>query len=208
MQPNSNTSQILNPQSPIPLYRQLADILIAKIRAGEYKEKGKIPSEHQLSKAYGIGRPTARQATDLLIRKGLLVRKRGAGTFVCSPRKEVDLFSLGGTLSAFHRKGIQVSTELLSKVKRLVVAESDGNPFSAQEAFFFSRLSRVGKEPVLLEDIYMNPSIFMGMDRIDLHDRSLSQIVEEQFFLKPTGGKQTFRIIYPDQLRAHPLSVN
>ncbi|MBW2575327.1 MAG: GntR family transcriptional regulator, partial [Deltaproteobacteria bacterium] len=70
---------MLNSKSPIPLYRQLADILLIKIRSGEYTSGSRIPSENSLSASYGIGRPTARQATDLLVRKRILVRKRGSG---------------------------------------------------------------------------------------------------------------------------------
>ena len=61
---------MLNHQSPLPLYRQLADLLAAKMRSGEYRPGDRIPSEHDLADTYGIGRPTARQAVDVLVRKG------------------------------------------------------------------------------------------------------------------------------------------
>ena len=43
---------VLNPGSPVPLYYQLANILIDKIRSGEYPEETRIPSENELSKEY------------------------------------------------------------------------------------------------------------------------------------------------------------
>ena len=55
---------MLNPDSPVPLYHQLAEVLLDKIRAGDYPAGSRIPSEHQLAATYGIGRPTARQAVD------------------------------------------------------------------------------------------------------------------------------------------------
>ncbi|MEJ2039830.1 MAG: GntR family transcriptional regulator, partial [Desulfosarcinaceae bacterium] len=88
---------MLNPQSPIPLYRQLADLLHAQVRAGDYPPGSRVPSEHQLAAAHAIGRPTVRQAIDLLVRKGVLRRRRGSGTYVCEPQQEVDLFNLDGT---------------------------------------------------------------------------------------------------------------
>ena len=104
---------MLNIKSPVPLYHQLADILSEKIRVGEYPEGSRIPSEHQLAAECGIGRPTARQATDLLVRKGLLVRKRGSGTYVNKAREEVDVLSLAGTLSSFQKKGRSFSSRIL-----------------------------------------------------------------------------------------------
>jgi len=96
---------MLNSRSPIPLYRQLTDILLSKIRSGEYPQGERIPSEHELAETFGIGRPTARQATEQLVRNGILIRKRGSGTFVQSEQKEVDLFSFAGTMASFHKKG-------------------------------------------------------------------------------------------------------
>ena len=67
----------LNADSPIPLYRQLATVLLARIRDGEYPLGSKIPAEPELSRRFGIGRPTVRQATDLLIRRRCIERRRG-----------------------------------------------------------------------------------------------------------------------------------
>lgn len=184
----------LNPQSPIPLYRQLAQVLMTRIRSGEYVPGKPIPSEHALAQEYGIGRPTARQATDWLVRRRLLVRKRGSGTFVCDNAKEIDLFSLAGTLTAFQKKGIAVQSRIMDGARLIQVPSSEDNPFSGREAFFISRLSSVEKTPVLLEDMYLHPEVFPGIDAVDLNDRSLSQIAEEFYFLRPKGGKQTFQI--------------
>ncbi len=197
----------LNPQSPIPLYRQLADVLMARIRSGEYAPGTPIPSEHKLAQQYGIGRPTARQATDLLVRRQLLLRKRGAGTFVREDSREVDLFSLAGTLSAFQRKGISIESHILEPTRLITVKSNRENPFWRKKAFFFSRLSRVEKTPVLLEDIYLDAELFAGIDAIDLKDRSLSQIVEELYYLKPRGGKQNFRIGTLEGTRRSHLQV-
>jgi GntR family transcriptional regulator len=199
---------MLNLQSPIPLYRQLADLIMAKIRAGEYAPGSRIPSEHSLADQYGIGRPTARQATDWLVRKRILDRRRGSGTYVRTPQDEIDLFSLAGTLSAFQKKGISIAIQILQGTRLMDVAGDAENPFSGHKAFFLSRLSLVGQVPVLLEDIYLLPELFQGIDRIDLKGRSLSQIVDELYYLRPTGGKQNFRIGYLKGQKAKALDVS
>lgn len=186
--------RMLNTQSPLPLYRQLADILLAKIRSGEYSPGYRIPSENSLAAQYNIGRPTARQATDLLVRKRLLIRRRGSGTFVCEQQKEVDLFSLDGTISSFQRKGISVNIHIKKKIRLKLIGDDPENPFSNKKAYFFSRLSSIEKIPVLIEDIYLHETLFFGIDLIDLSNRSLSQIVDEHYYMKPYGGKQNFRI--------------
>jgi len=198
---------MLNSRSPIPLYHQLADIILAKIRSEKYPLGSRIPSENSLAARYSIGRPTARQATDLLVRKRILIRRRGSGTFVCEKQKEVDLFSLAGTISSFHKKGISITTRILHKTRLKLIEDDPENPFANKKAYFFSRLSRVEKAPVLIEDIYLHSALFSGIDQIDLAGRSLSQIVDEHYYMHPSGGKQNFRIGYLTGKRALKLDV-
>ncbi len=184
----------LNSQSPIPLYRQLADILAARIRCGQYPVGQRIPSEHLLAETFGIGRPTVRQATDFLVRKGLLVRKRGAGTFVRAAQNDIDLFSLGGTLSAFEKEGIAVSTMMPEPVRLMRVPLCDGHPFSERTAFFYRRISSVDLQPVLLEEMYLDPTFLPGLDAMALAGKSISTIVADTYHLTPSSGRQAFTV--------------
>ncbi|NNG01904.1 MAG: GntR family transcriptional regulator [Desulfobacteraceae bacterium] len=199
---------MLNHQSPIPLYHQLADLLITRIRSGEYAVGGRIPSENVLAETHGIGRPTVRQAIDLLVRKGLVAKKRGAGTYVQSDEHEADILSLAGTTSAFSSKGITVEMTILTPTAITPIGEDPDNPFSGREAFRLSRLSSVDRSPVLVEDIYLDPVIFPGIDKIDLNGLSLARVVKEQFYMEPAGGRQTFRIGYVPVERAKVLGIS
>ena len=199
---------MLNPSSPLPLYHQLAEILLSRIRSGQYPQGGRIPSEHQLAATYGIGRPTVRQAVELLVRRRWLKRRRGSGTYVCEKPKEVDLFSLDGTHSSFQRQGLSISTHVLAPMQRKPVEPAEGNPFSGREAYCFSRLTRAASAPVLVENMFFDMVVFTGIDNIEVTDRSLSEIVEEHYYLRPVQGKQNFRIGYPDSLIASAMEVD
>ncbi|MEE8400050.1 MAG: GntR family transcriptional regulator [Desulfobacterales bacterium] len=199
---------MLNPQSPIPLYHQLADLLLSRIRSGDYPDGSKIPSETELARTYGIGRPTARQATDQLVQKRLLVRKRGSGTYVRQTKKDVDLFSFAGTIASFHKQGITLTTRILEKIRLKAVRNDTENPFANGKAYVFSRLSLVEGTPVLVEDFYLHEALFPGIDRIDMADQSLSRIVNEQYYMRPEGGKQNFRIGHVSGRRAIQLEVS
>ena len=190
---------MINRESPLPLYHQLAELLLDRIQSGTYKPGNKIPSENQLAEKYGIGRPTVRQAVDCLIRKNLLYRKRGSGTYVSEPSEKIDLFSLGGTIASF-RKSIQPpKVTLLDGPYLLTVAGKSSNPFNGSEAIFISRRTTVKNIPVLIEDIYLHPTLFSGLEHVDLQDTSLSQLVEEQFHFTLAKGTQHFKISYPDK---------
>ena len=68
--------------SPIPLYHQLKLAIKKKIKNGEFKVGERIPTEQELCDLYGISRTPVRQALQELVYEGLLVRRRGRGTFV------------------------------------------------------------------------------------------------------------------------------
>jgi DNA-binding GntR family transcriptional regulator len=72
-------------QAP-PKYVQMADNLRDRIRRGELRPGDEVPSERQLAAEWGVARPTATKALDVLRREGLLAGRRGAGTFVTEPR--------------------------------------------------------------------------------------------------------------------------
>jgi len=188
---------MLNPGSPLPLYQQLAEQLSRDIASGSFAPGARLPSEPELARRHSIGRPTVRQATELLVQRGLIERRRGSGTFVRSAPRRVDLFSLGGTLSSFREGGLELKTKLLGKVSERRVPADPENPFSERRAFTLTRLSSVAKKPVLLERLYFDAEIFVGLDQLPLAGASLSRVVEERYYLKPTHAEQSFRVDLP-----------
>lgn len=69
-------------ESPLPAYFQIARDLRRRISSGEWKPNDQLPTELELSEQYGVSRMTLRQALNELQKDNLLLRRRGAGTFV------------------------------------------------------------------------------------------------------------------------------
>jgi GntR family transcriptional regulator len=179
--------------SPLPLYFQLARDIQEMIDSGELERGERVPSEISLSESYRIGRPTVRQALDLLQRKGLVLKRKGSGTFVREVPKAVSLFSLAGTSAAFMREGIKVKRNLIRELE-LIVPEDISNPLKGLKVYHLSRLNTVEGSPVLLEEIFMNSDIFKGIEKFDLGKNSLSAVIENEFYMKPEGGRQSFGV--------------
>ena len=67
------------------LTQRIADALSRQIlETGEYGPGQKIPSENELSEKFGVSRTTLREAIKTLSAGGLLVVRRGSGTYVAS----------------------------------------------------------------------------------------------------------------------------
>ena len=64
------------------LYEETACRMIKKIDAGEWQIGQKLPGELELSRLYGVGRSTVREALNLLLEKGMIIKKNGSGSYV------------------------------------------------------------------------------------------------------------------------------
>ena len=89
-----------------PIYRVVADALIERIDNGDLLPGSRCPSERQLASEYRISRMTARAAVNLLVQRGYVERKNGSGTFVASPKIELDLSTVAGFSDRVLRHGI------------------------------------------------------------------------------------------------------
>ena len=65
-----------------PLYYQLAALLREQIHEQELQSGDKLPSERELMQRYGLSRNTVRQALDMLVNEGLVLRSHGTGTYI------------------------------------------------------------------------------------------------------------------------------
>ena len=71
---------VVNRSSPVPLYYQVAEQLERAIFDGKLLPGDRIANEVSLAGELGLSRPTMRQAIQLLVDKGMLVRMRDVGT--------------------------------------------------------------------------------------------------------------------------------
>lgn len=69
---------------PQPLYPQIADRL--REEAAALPPGQRFPSENELAARLGVSRPTVRQALEVLVREGRLVKVKGSGAFTAQPK--------------------------------------------------------------------------------------------------------------------------
>jgi DNA-binding transcriptional MocR family regulator len=118
---------MIDPSARRPLYRQLADDLHQRITAGQFPPGPLLPSEPDLGHEYQVGQHTIRAALDLLVHRGLVIKRHGARTRVRdTPVMSVAQYPPG------HRVGARPATdaeraehELPPGAWILVVVEAD-----------------------------------------------------------------------------------
>lgn len=65
-----------------PLADQAAELLLERIRSGEWTLGAKLPGETTLAPQLGVGRSTVREAIRQLAGRGVLATRQGSGVFV------------------------------------------------------------------------------------------------------------------------------
>jgi len=87
------------PQSSTTKYAFLKSELLRRMEAGEFAADGCIPSENELSRAYGVSVMTVRRALSDLVHEEKIIRVRGKGSFVlqksCPPTAKPNTVTAG-----------------------------------------------------------------------------------------------------------------
>lgn len=68
----------------VPLSEQAAELLLARVRSGEWPLGGQLPAESVLAPQLGVGRSTLREAIRQLSGRGVVEARQGAGVFVAA----------------------------------------------------------------------------------------------------------------------------
>jgi GntR family transcriptional regulator len=72
----------LDPRSDRPLALQLADVLRAEIQEGVRRPGSQLPTEAEFQHDYEVSRTTIRSALSMLVAEGLVVTRKGFGSYV------------------------------------------------------------------------------------------------------------------------------
>ncbi|MDU0349124.1 GntR family transcriptional regulator [Actinomyces sp. MRS3W] len=151
-----------------PLYAQIADSLAALILDGPLPPGTRIEDEVSMAKRLEVSRPTARQALQSLADRGLISRRRGAGTIVASPhvRRPMELSSLLSDLTA---AGHQVETKLVEYETR-PASEEEAAQLEVDPGTEITRLRRLRSadgEPIALMDNLIPASIAPSREELE-----------------------------------------
>lgn len=150
----------LDKGSPIPVYYQLKNIILQKIKNGEYPPDTLIPSERELGEALGISRMTVRQALNQLVSEGALTRQKGKGTFVC--RTKFEQRNIMSFSAIVRERGLEPATHLLDFKKDLQYPEIN-NMLAIDETktfYYIKRLRLAGSMPVGIEEVYLPQTLY------------------------------------------------
>lgn len=151
--------KVMNRNSVVPMYQQIADDLKSKIMSGEIAENTKLMSEDELEQNYGASRITVRRAISILADEELVAKKQGIGTFVTvkklnrilsnKPLSFTEMCAAEGKTAAARI----ITVEQIAATKYLAKNLTCVN--KGDKLIRLYRLRLCDGEPVMLEDTFL-----------------------------------------------------
>ncbi|MDY5211509.1 GntR family transcriptional regulator [Intestinibacter sp.] len=201
---------MINKNSPLPLYFQLQNKLLEKIKDGTYPPNKALPTEHELIQNYEVSRTTVRQAIDNLVKEGYIEKRRGVGTFVVE-REKLNSWDLGNLKSfeeAFKESNHDIRTEEIS-IKCIKLDNTLKNIFSSEEkeVYELERLRFIDERPAMCITTYVPASIFSNIDKYDFSSVSLYKTMSEEYKINIYYADKEFRVIAAGKEDAQKLKL-
>jgi GntR family transcriptional regulator len=196
----------------LPVYHQIRRAIRYWVLDKRYPSNSRIPPENELATQFNVNRMTVRQALSSLVREGLLIRKRGEGTFVTSDEELIRGMGL---------KHISLTGELLlplMKSKTLTVKKTEVEPLPLiREKLELSKeethVVRIVRDRLVPEGFrvftknYLPVEIGRKISEKQLLKKPLLKIMEDDLKINFIEAFQTIEASFADEEAAAHLGI-
>lgn len=196
--------------SHTPYYIQLISVIKDIIDAEGLQPGDQLPSEPELCNTYAVSRTVVRQALRELEVEGVVVRHKGKGTFVAEPKINESLVQ---KLTGFYQDMVERGHTPTTQVLELEIIPASGllatqlEIREGSEVFALERLRFIDSEPMLLVKAYLPYHLCKGIEKTDLAQLSLYDILEKEYGLSIARGRRTIEAVAATERQAELLSI-
>lgn len=201
----------LDRESTLPLYHQVKQILLARVRADDLGPGARVPGDNELCRSLGVSRSVVRQALAELEVEGVVVRVKGRGTYVAPPRTAEHLVA---RLTGLHEEMTARGVSVTSTVRRQEVVPADDVVAAALEVevgtpvLVLERLRHVGGEPWVLTTTHLPTDVAPDLAQEDFTEQSLYGVLESRYGVRLTHGRRSVEAVPASEEAARLLGVS
>lgn len=166
--------------SQLATYQRIANDLRAAIERGDYGATGKLPSEAELCRTYGVARGTVRQAFSHLRAIGVITSRRGVRRQIQQQQEQQPM----SELLSFSRWARGIGQNPSSRTLSMdtvpafdTVAEQLGVK-NGDSVFHVHRVRLLDSQPVMIESTYYPAYMADWIAQSDLDTESISDRLE------------------------------
>ena len=184
-------------------YQIIAKDIQKKIEQGEFSPGEQLPQEIEMCKHYNASRITIREAMNQLVLLGLIIKRRGSGTFVKNVAEDMqnkDAFPKSSQFNGFTRDcaKFKVSSDIhnfsVINPPPEIAEQLKISPNSF--TYYICRTRFIDNKPVVVEYTYMPIDIISGIT-LDIVSGSIYDYIEHKLNLKIKSAHRTARASMP-----------
>lgn len=159
-----------------------------KILSGVYPVNSRLPFERDLCEMYQASKMTVKKALDILVADGLIIKRRGSGTYVKDLSQDaLNRISIGkqflGTMANYADQ--KVTSKILHFEVIMPPKEVADKLNISEDSFVYdiARIRYVNNHALAVEQMYMPLDLIVGLKRKHLQN-SIYRYIEENLNLK------------------------
>lgn len=161
---------------PSPKYLEIQNLLLQRIKNGDYQEGQLIPKEVDLAEQLNVSRPTVRHAIRNLVQAGYLERRKKRGTIVTQTKiKQQFTHVIESYNTEIQNNGLVAKTQVLNfsteKASDEVTEALTIKPNT--EVYKLVRLRSADNKPVVFVVTYLPIAQLSDLQKIDFTHHSL-----------------------------------
>jgi len=197
-------------ESHVPYYAQLINLLKEQFDQKVWSPGDQIPGEPELCREYGVSRTVVRQTLSELEQDGLIVRRKGRGTFVAIPKISE---GLAQKLTGFYQDMVARGFKPVTQVLRHEVVEANEKVAGHLEIpvgtriVDIKRLRSVNDVPIQVVTSYIPYQFCPKLAEVDLTNRSLYDFLEQECGLFIARGRRFIEAVAANETDAKLLQV-
>ncbi len=161
----------------LPRYQEIQNHLKSQILSGAWAPGTKVPSEHELAAKFDCARMTVSKAIGSLVEKGLVVRRRRAGTVVAAPRSQE-------TVLEIH--DIQAEVQASGRLYRFDIQARKVGKATREEADKLG--AEIGAPVLIISCVHWADTVPYALEERIINLAAVPEAEDEMFLEVPPGS--------------------
>ena len=192
----------------LPLHMQIRDAIRRQVRDGELiDETGRLMTEAELGRHFGVSRITIRNAIAPLVNEGMFARSRGRGTFLRSNQPENWVGRLMGFSETIRDAGYKAGAKILQQGMTNRHDPEVGAQLQERAVWQLKRVRLADETPIAIEHAFYPPDIGLELEKRDLISIIMYRVFEDVLGFSIKEAKQTIGAELADANSAKLLGV-
>jgi GntR family transcriptional regulator len=179
-------------ESSIPLHIQIRETIRRDVRDGNLiDESGRLMTEAELGRHFGVSRITIRHAIAPLVDEGMFARSRGRGTFLQSNQPENWVGRLMGFSETIRDAGYKAGAKILQQGMTNRHDPAVREQLRERAVWQLRRLRLADETPIAIEHAFYPPDIGLELEQRELTSIIMYRVFEDELGLGIKDAQQT-----------------